>query len=105
MVWWKKYDEVILEWNFMKSRCHFWANTAYTYEKSEKLWFWNPKSHILVPTGVNLERFSIGFRGKSMNMSFLDENVWNPHDIFEQKCRTRVTKEKIDDFDWKSEKL
>ena len=67
-------------------------------KKSEILWFWTPKSEILVPTGVNLEGFSIGFREKSIKMSIFDEILWIFNDNFEQKCRTRVKKVKNDDF-------
>ena len=68
------------------------------------MWFGTPKSEILVPTGVNLEGFSIGFREKSIKMSILDEILWNSNDNFEQKCRTRVKKVKNDDLWSKSEK-
>jgi len=47
---------------------------------------------------VNLVRFSIGFREKSMKMSFLEEFLWILDGILEQKVRTRMKKVKIDDF-------
>ena len=54
---------------------------------------------------MNLVGFSIGFGEKSMNMSFLEENLWILNEILEQISRTRVKKVKMMNFDRKSEKL
>ena len=78
--------------------CSFGAKTSDTSKKSENLWFWTPKSEILVPKGVNLEGFLTVLREKSMKMLIFDEILWNLNDFFDQKRRTRVKKVKNVNF-------